>query len=51
MLSRAYERPKCPACQYRKSAAEFRDPGTGEPLPACKQCMRRQQRGGAQWMA
>lgn len=52
MLSRAYDRPKCPSCQYRKSADEFRDPGTGEPLPACKQCMRTSQRGGRrQWMA
>lgn len=52
MLSRAYDRPKCPACQYRKSAADFRDPGTGEQLPACKQCMRKSQRGGGKrWMA
>ena len=48
MLSRVDHRPKCPQCHYRKSAADFRDPGTGEPLPACKHCLRRQQRGGVQ---
>lgn len=42
---------KCPECQYRKAASEFRDPGTFEPLPACKPCMRLKQRGGAKWTA
>ncbi|QPI65862.1 hypothetical protein [Vreelandella venusta] len=52
MLSRVYNRPKCPQCHYRKSADDFRAPGTGEQLPACKQCMRKSQRGGRrQWTA
>lgn len=38
---------KCPECQYRKVAAEFREAGTGATLPACKQCLRQMQRGRA----
>ena len=45
------EQPKCPECQYRKPPSEFRDPGTFEPLPARKHCLRRKQRGGAKWIA
>ena len=42
---------KCPECQYCKAAAEFREAGTDEPLPACKQCLRTKQRGGSRWTA
>lgn len=44
-LRTPYVPSKCPDCQRRRRAAEFRDPGTGEPLPACKRCMRIRQRG------
>lgn len=45
-LRTAYTPAKCPECQQRKPAADFRDAGTGETLPACKRCLRIRQRGG-----
>ncbi|MDN3561696.1 hypothetical protein [Vreelandella neptunia] len=51
MTRQAYTQPKCPQCHYRKAASEFRDPATGEALPACKHCMRIAQRGGQRWTA
>ena len=47
MHKQAYIQPKCPERHYRKAASEFREPGTGKPLPACKHCLRLRQRGGA----
>lgn len=47
MIRQAYIQRKCSTCQYRKAASEFREAGTGAALPACKQCLRKAQRGGA----
>jgi hypothetical protein len=51
MTRQRYTQRKCPQCQYRKAASEFRESGTGAELPACKHCLRKSQRGRQRWTA